>query len=247
MSGPASLDCAVPSGSVVVESGTDDSVHISVDTPKPDAWHIGQTGDQISVIFDRGPRSGGGRAHIRVLLPDHSSVKISTATADVRLTARLGRTSVSTASGDIHIGTTRSAVIKTASGDVILDSVEEDLTVKSASGDIRVGRTGGTTSLTTASGDMDLGRAEGPLVASSASGDVRIGTYLGNDVEAATMSGDVSMALPSGIRVDFKARTLSGRVSLPERRQPSGTADRDVTVRLRSISGDIRVTRTETT
>ena len=69
---------------------------------------------------------------------------------------------------------------------------------------------------------------------------------LGNDIAIKTISGDVTVGLPSGIRVHPDIATLSGRTTLPA---PGAVAPvdagsrREVRLRLRTVSGDIRVER----
>lgn len=243
LTGPASLECSFPAGSMTVESGPPGSASVTIDTARTDAWHVSQTGDQISAVYEGGFLSGGGRAQIRVVVPERSSLNVSTASADVKAPVDLERVSISTASGNVDLLEAGTVSIKTASGDVYIERVHGDLSVKSASGDVRAGHVDGATRITTASGDLNIDVAHGPLSATSASGDVRVARYLGDDVEASTLSGDLVLSLPTGISVKLKAHTLSGRVHLPERRPPQGADNRPVSVRAKSVSGDIRINR----
>src|SRR3954451_10684773 len=92
---------------------------------------------------------------VRVQVPQGTSVRVATASADVRA----------------H-GTLREADVKTASGDVQLQDVEADATVRTASGDIALRRVGQGARLETASGDVEVGQVAGELVIRSVSGDV---------------------------------------------------------------------------
>ncbi len=243
LTGPASVECSFPAGSLTIESGPPGSAAVSIDTARPDSWHVAQAGNQISIVYERGFLSGGGRAQIRMTVPERSSLKLGTASADVRASVDLDRVSVSTASGNVELVEAGTVSVKTASGDVYIERVRGDLTVKSASGDVRAGHLDGATNVTTASGDLNVEVARGPLSATSASGDVRVARYMGDDVEASTMSGDLVLALPSGISVKLKAHTLSGKVHLPDRRPAQGGDARPVSVRAKSVSGDIRIKR----
>ncbi|MGA7272755.1 MAG: DUF4097 family beta strand repeat-containing protein [Acidimicrobiia bacterium] len=243
LTGPASVECSFAAGSLTVESGPPGSMSVTIDTTRPDSWRLSQTGDQISIVYERGFLSGGGRAQIRITVPAGSSLNLGTASADVRSSAGLDRVSISTASGNIDLSEVATVSIKTASGDVYIDRVRGDLNVKSASGDIRAGHVDGTTSITTASGDLSIEVAHGPLSVTTASGDVRVDRYMGDDVEASTMSGDLVVALPRGVSVTLKAHTLSGKVHLPQRRTAPKGGSRPVSVRAKSVSGDIRIKR----
>lgn len=244
VSGPAELDLSVPAGSVRLDSGPPGQVSVTVDTRQPEAWTVHQTGATITVAYDRGSGRGG-RARVQIVAPEASSVKANTASADLRAELELDRVTIATASGDVLLGDATSGHIKTASGDVLMGSVDRDLTVRSASGDIRVTSVGETASLTTASGDVHLEHALGAISCSSASGDVRVGDYRGDDLEATTMSGDLMVGLPSGRPVKLSAKTLSGSVHLPERRQSEPSRVHPVSIRLKTVSGDITIRRAD--
>lgn len=243
--GPAEIEISASSGSVTVEAGPPGSVEVEVDTRQPEAWRVHQSGTTISISYERGLIDRGGRARVRVVAPERSSLNAYTASADVRTMLYLTRVSVATASGDIVLGDSDSASLKTASGDVTLGEVETDLAARSASGDVKVRTVGGRASLTTVSGDVIADRVDGDLAVSTASGDVRVQRYLGEDFEASTISGDVAVGLPSGRTVKLQAKTLSGSVRLPDRKQSTGGNGPEVSVRLKSVSGDIRITRTQ--
>lgn len=242
LTGPADLDISVPAGSLTVEPGPDGRVSVTIDTKSPDSWRVVGSGNSISVSHER-TFSTGGRARVRVVAPAGSSLKAGLASAGLRATLPFDTVSVATASGDVVLADTGTAAIKTASGDVRLGTVSGALTVRSASGDVHVDRVTGTTAVTTASGDVTVDVAAGELSSTSASGDLRVTEYLGHDFEASTMSGRVDLGLPSGISVKLSATSLSGKVHLPERRPATATSDRQVSVRLKSVSGDLRIRR----
>lgn len=240
--GPIQVEVSAASGSITVERGSHGSVEVEVDTRNPDAWRVAQTGSTISVTNERG-FGRGGRARIRIAVPDGTSLSVRTASANVRATAPLDRATLSTASGDIDLVDAVNANLKSASGDIAVDRIAADLTARAASGNVRVGHIGGRASLTSVSGDLQIDRVDGDAVVSTASGDVRVKTFSGSDFESATVSGDLELGLPPGRTVRLSARTLSGSVRLPDRRQASGSNGPEVSLRLRSVSGDIRIER----
>lgn len=242
--GPADLDISLPSGTLVVEAGEPETVNITIDTIHAESWRVHHAGNAVSVWQERGMISRGGRARVRLVVPPGSSLKASTASADIRTEVDLDRVSVATASGEVSLRAASSLTVKSASGDIVVGSVGHELTVRTASGDVRVSTVGGNAALTTASGDLLVETAHGSLSGSTASGDLHVGAYLGDDVEVSTMSGDIAVGLPTGRRVRLKANTLSGSVRLPERRPDSGEpSSHTVSVSLKSVSGDIIIRR----
>lgn len=245
LSGPADLDVSVPSGSLTIESGSPGRVEIYIDSKDPEGWRVENTGDTVLVTYERGFPGRGGRARVRIVAPEQSALRAKTASADILARVDLGAVAVNTASGEVRLADVRSVTIKTASGDVTLGRVDDALTIRSASGDVRAQEVGGALSVTTASGDVRVERVEGPMSVSSASGDVSIGVYAGDDLEMATMSGDLDVGLIPGRVVKLRANTLSGSVQLPQGRSTPTEAGPEVSVSLKSVSGDLRIRRVE--
>ena len=77
----------------------------------------------------------------------------------------------------------------------------------------------------------------------STSGSTRIGHCDGSEISVRSISGDVRMGLPSGIRVEADISTVSGKASMPEPAAPTPGERRPVRVKLKTVSGDIRITR----
>ena len=140
-----------------------------------------------------------------------------TASGETRLLAGAGRIEFNTVSGDVSIE--------------LADTT--DLAVRSVSGDLQVrgARLSGLR-IGTTSGDV---RIDSPLVGRS-----------GNTIE--TLSGDVSLVATSGLRVE--ARTVSGDLTsaLPHRsegqmgRRTLVVGDGSIELGFRSVSGDLRST-----
>jgi DUF4097 and DUF4098 domain-containing protein YvlB len=89
-----------------------------------------------------------------------------------------------------------------------------------------------------------IGAAKENVNVKTGSGRVRISEFDGTAFAAKTVSGDISVRVPTGrtLRVDLK--TLSGTVRLPG--DPAATADRheperQITVTGKTVSGDIVV------
>jgi hypothetical protein len=222
------LSIDIASGTIEVRATADAVVTVNLDTEHAGEWDISQLGDLVTV---RAPRRRGFRnrsAKVFIETPSGTHLEIAGASADMSLAGSLGDVRIRTASGDVRADEVQSLDVGTASGDVKVDRVVGRLAVSTASGDVAVQR---------CAGDIDVG---------TASGDVRIGRYDGDAVNVKVISGDISLGLPPGIRVEPDISTLSGRTKLPSRPAlPSTEPRRPVRVHLRSVSGDIAIERVD--
>ena len=76
------------------------------------------------------------------------------------------------------------------------------------------------------------------------SGDVRLGSIVAGETVVRTVSGDAELGVAAGARVFLDLNTTSGDASSDlELGQDDGAADVDLSVRVSSVSGDIRVRR----
>jgi DUF4097 and DUF4098 domain-containing protein YvlB len=182
-------------------------------------------------------------------VPSSSDVEVRTPSGDVELRGTLGAVRIRSASGDLDAEHVERLEVNTASGDARLRSATGDASFNTASGDVSVGRVDGRLVASLASGDLRAERAGGAVDVGTASGDVSIERCDGDDIVVKTVSGDIHLGLPSGIRVEPEISTLSGKATLPD---PARKAEpefgfppprRVVRLRLRSVSGDIRIDR----
>jgi hypothetical protein len=218
----------VVNGTLEVRATDGPTVSVSIDTEHPGEWDISQLGDLISI---RAPRRRGLRsrsAKLYIEAPTGTHLEIAGASADVSLAGSLGDVRVRTASGDVRADRVLGFDIGTASGDVKVEQVS------------------GRCAASTASGDIVIGRCSDDLDASTASGDVRVGCCDGDAINVKAVSGDITLGLPAGIRVEPDISTLSGRTTLPARAAPPvDQPRRPVRVRLRSVSGNITIDRVD--
>jgi DUF4097 and DUF4098 domain-containing protein YvlB len=244
----AHLDIKTASGDITVRTGAPGDVRVTIEGADADDVVVTQLGDTISIGHDSRWRIRSRAVRVAVEAPSGSGVDLATATADVRLSGPLGTVRIKTASGDVSVDRADRLEISTASGDCRIGEVDDDARVNAVAGDCSGRAVGGRFSASTASGDIRIGRVAGDIDVATTSGDIRIERCDGDDISVRSVSGDVTVGLPSGIRVDADLSTLSGRTVLPDpASQPApASADeprRPVRLRLRSVSGDLRVDR----
>jgi len=192
-----------------------------------------------------------GRRHVdvHVRCPEGSAATVHTGSADVRASGRLGAVDVKTASGDLTIEHAERATLKSASGDIDVGSVDGPASVSTASGDATVGRVGGDFTANLVSGDLDLGEAAASVTASSVSGDQKLRCVATGDVRLSSVSGDVEIGVRTGSRVHIDAHSVSGDLSsdLDLGDEPRSGDGPTVSIRVKSVSGDVAVIRSHTT
>lgn len=234
------VDIELPAGSVSLAAAESGVVSVSVDGSSSDALDMTQIGDSITIRAKRRGRS----ARLAIEVPVGTDVDIKGSSVDVVARGALGALRVRSASGDVRADDVVRADVTLASGDTRIEVVRDGADFRGTSGDITLGRVGGRLSASLASGDIRVEDLAGDADIETASGDVVVRQYTGASVAVRTVSGDVRLGLPSGIRVEPQISTLSGKVDLPARTGELTTGERRVVrVRLRTVSGDIRIER----
>jgi hypothetical protein len=239
------LDVRVPVGTIEIYAADAGVVQLIVDASDADEFEIFKTGDRISVRHPSRFRLRGRSSRLVAHVPAGTDVEVSSASGEVRLIGRFGAVRIHTASGDLAVGDAARLDVSTASGQVTCGAVSGEANISSVSGDCAIRVVGGRLEATLTSGDLRVDECDGDVQVGSTSGDVRVARCCGSDISVRSISGDVRVGLPSGIRVEAEISTLSGRASLPE---PASASDggyrRPVRVHLKTVSGDIRVERT---
>jgi DUF4097 and DUF4098 domain-containing protein YvlB len=247
-----------PAGTITVEAGDTGETTVELrplrdDEATRDAIEratVEQHGDRIVVeigkagwgIFGRSPQIA---VHVRC--PHGTSLDCDTASADIVANGRLGDVEVKSASGDVvldHVTGTLSAA--SASGDVRVDELDGDGRVNTVSGDARVGAARGELAANTVSGDVELGELHRSVTVQSVSGDQRLHSIRAGEIQLKSVSGDVAVGVLMGTRLFIDANSTSGdvRSELEVGDAPAEGNGSEASLRVKTVSGDIAVTRT---
>lgn len=190
------------------------------------------------------------RLRVSVRVPTGSSLRLKVATADITCHGEWASVRLGTAAGDAYLEeVTGDLTVNTASGDVRAVRVGGRLTVKTASGDVSAQEVAGSVDVKTASGDVQVEEVGGDLSSTTASGNVTVGACRRGAVRTNTVAGDVSVGVVSGTGVWLDLNTLSGKtrsdLAVTEGGDPGSprTAGPDLTVQVRTVSGNIDIHR----
>jgi DUF4097 and DUF4098 domain-containing protein YvlB len=189
---------------------------------------------------------GSARVGILITCPSGSDLECDTASADVRVTGTLGDARIRSASGDLRVDRVEGALeAKTASGDIQVEHVQGRASVNTVSGDLLVRSAMSGISLNSVSGDAVLGEIYGDVTAGTVSGDLMVRAAGPGDVGLKAVSGDVVVAMRRGLRVRLDVNSVSGSVGseLDVSDAPTRSNGPEATLRVRTVSGDVRITR----
>jgi hypothetical protein len=257
LSGPIDAVVRLGRGSLAVHTRADTTEAVVRLTPRGNGddtlerFTVELQGHTLSVL---GPRQGGlpdllggrRRDSVDVVLevPVGTALKLSTLDADVTVTGRCGRADVATGSASITLGTVDGDLrLRYGSGESRVEAVRGSATVKAGSGSARFGEVAGGLDCGFGSGTVDAGVVRGALHTRAGSGSVSVGAVHG-DVDVASGSGGFTLGVPAGVAAKFDVTTGSGqlRSDLPVDEAPAAGA-RFITIRARTGSGDVRLTR----
>lgn len=260
--GHARLVISLQSGDIEVYPSSSGGIEANL-SGKTAGVTVEQAGNTVSITSEKKSSFfSAPSVRVAVGVPEGCDLEVSGASVDLVSRQRLGAVKARTASGDIRLSDTDDLVVKTASGEVRFDTVHGHCEVAAASGDLIGDVVAGDLKASLASGDVRIGRVEGDVSVKSASGDAQIDRAEGHDIAVRSMSGDITIGLPSGIKLDFDLDALSGDISLPPPAPPpppqppepgSSTGQpiepaperrrRLVRVYAKTVSGDITIER----
>ncbi|MBU4214931.1 MAG: DUF4097 domain-containing protein [Actinobacteria bacterium] len=177
------------------------------------------------------------RADVHVAVPRTAAVRIGTVSAEGLLAAVGEDASVGTVSGALLVDDTRGQLVaRTVSGDVVVRGHHGPLTLNSVSGDLA------------ASGELTAVHVN--TVSGSVTLDV---TSTTSSLSATTVSGDVTVRLPSQAGLQVKAQSVSGRLVVDQiehkgpgfgtRTVDQSSGDGGCYLSATSVSGDVTVLR----
>jgi DUF4097 and DUF4098 domain-containing protein YvlB len=183
---------------------------------------------------------------ITATLPADSQLELRSASADAGLHGVYGQVAVHTASGDAFVENVNGDLtVNVASGDLRAHRIGGDLRVNSASGDVNAEQVDGSVTIHTASGDVEIGSVGQGAKANTASGDITITKIIRGEAKINSASGDIEVGVVAGTGVYMDVSSMSGRArsDLDTSQAPTSSGQPDVTLHLRSMSGDITVKR----
>ena len=228
----------IRSGRVNVEGGEPGVVRFRVDTNDP-TFEIRQAADAIVASGDRG-----GRVFVTVSVPPMSDVEIGTASGDIDISPHISRLDVTTVSGEIEFQEVERLHARTTSGGIRGKRVEGEATCVTTSGDIKVSEIIDRADFSTRSGSVVIGSCAGTVSCATLSGNIRIEELSGPTARIKSMSGGVRLGIPPRTRLELDADTLSGKVTLPAPPAHPEPPEREITLKVRLVSGNLKIERT---
>jgi CBS domain-containing protein len=259
--GDVLLRVSLEGGEVSIETGLDRRVEVElVPLRDNDATRLAiaearvemvARGGGQEVVVELRRRSGftigrGTKVGVQIRCPEGSDLVLRASSADLNGKGRLGTVEVKTASGDVSLDEVGKLHVDTASGDVRTRDVEGSTEIRTASGDVLLGRSGGPLAANLVSGDLLVDDAAAGLEVTTVSGDVQVRAAGGGGLRVQSVSGDVELALKPGQRLYVDASSVSGTMSSElglDDTPPEGPSAQVHEVRVRTISGDLRIER----
>jgi DUF4097 and DUF4098 domain-containing protein YvlB len=240
------IEVRIESGRVEVRQGEPGNVDVEVDTEAPN-FIVEQRGNSILVSSDKSTSwLSRGSAYVVIDAPEGSDLRVNVASAQIQADLPLQRVDLKSASGDIELRSVETLTAKTASGDMRVERTGRALRFSSASGDLLVEEAAnGSVSVSTASGDIMINDCDATIDINSVSGDVRLRRFTGRSASFKAMSGSIDLGIPRRSEVSLDANLLSGSLRLPEPDTSDEEPDRQMSIKVKLVSGDLRITRTE--
>jgi len=227
------------SGDITVVAGDPGSVRVVVAGGGADDYDIDQVGDVITVDRVRRGRFVGSSADIVLTVPSSASVELSCTSGDIDVQARVREARAAVASGDIRAAfVERVFRANSASGDIRIGHCE-DAEINTASGTVRVGTVARGLRLNAASGNAFISELGESAVCKVASSDIRIDHFLGSELRAKTVSGDVHVGIPPHRTIDLEFTSMSGRLRNQLPPGDGSPSEKTIALSVTAVSGDL--------
>lgn len=139
------------------------------------------------------------RGGLVVRVPTGSDLVIGSTSGQVVVKGTLGIVAVATSSGRIVVERAASVDARTQTAQVTIGRASGECRVRSESGQIKIGSCGGVDAAT-ATGRIVLREVGGAVRAHCVSGRIEVEMAVAADVDAETVSGRITVALPDGVR-----------------------------------------------
>lgn len=235
-------------GSIAVEPGAQagvvESTINAADDQFLDEVQVQHSDDQLRITFP--PVFWRSQpAHLRLGVPEGLTFQIRAGSADIAISAAIGRSKIVNGSGDVQITSAEDLDCSTGSGDIVITSLAGNAAkVSSGSGSISITTAHCPVSAKSGSGDVvvrSLHRSD--LKASSGSGDIAVPSTTGS-VDLRSASGSLTIGVADNVAAWLDLNSISGdiRIALESTGKP-GPGEPYVSLRARTASGDIAVYR----
>ncbi|NQW16685.1 MAG: DUF4097 family beta strand repeat protein [Chloroflexi bacterium] len=250
-SDPITIKTSIAAGSIKITTEDRDTVAVDVTSPDDgaaaEATEVSFNGNTLEITYPDSSR-GWFRRHnkvdVVVVAPLDSTARIGVASASVECRGKFDQMKVKTASGNVDIDdVTGDLEVQSASGDTRVASVGGQLSFRSASGRLEVSDVGGSIGVKTASGKIEIGAAGGDVKAQSASGSLQVGAAHRGIIIMKTASGKASVGVAPGTGVWLDLDSTSGRINTGLDTVANPPDNRDLTIRIRTVSGSIDILR----
>lgn len=208
-----------------------------VELPKKSGFTL----DFGAMQFGRGPKVA-----IGIRCPHGADIELTSSSADLDASGRLGTFAVKTASGDSVVDEVASLSVTSASGDAQARRVNGRAQVNTASGDVRIDLVQGPVTVNTVSGDITVRDARGPVTLQSVSGDQSIDGICAGEARLNSVSGDVRAGVRPGVKLYIDANSVSGDLTSElgvNESAPTSENDPVVPLRVKTVSGDVMILR----
>jgi DUF4097 and DUF4098 domain-containing protein YvlB len=202
---------------------------------------IGEPRDGIDVDGGRTEAAAGeivvkgGSDDCTVRVPSGTDVVVGSNSGDVTLEGLLGAVSVTTVSASVAAEDVGSIDARTISGRLEVEESRGPVRLKTKSAPVHVGRAAGDVRVASLSGRVEVEEAQGSVSVKTVSAPVELHATGRAPVRAETVSGTITITVPTGTRPAVRQKSLSGK------RRVDVAAGTDLEITTKSVSGSTTI------